>query len=312
MNASSTGTGSLDEVGSARPALGRGWLRALVFLPAWAFAIACFVVTIHGAVQLAAWWLELPGAFADDLLGGDIAGGNAAMTSLLLPQLATFMGSILAVYLFRRLVDGGPVRSLGFSGAGRLTHLALGVALGAVFMGLGFMVLFLGGFVEVASMGPGIDLLQLAAAVVLFALVAVEEELVMRGYILANLFDSMPSIVAVALSSILFAAAHMFNASLSVLGIVNIALAGAAFGVYYARFRSLWFPFGLHFAWNFFQGPVFGLAVSGLKTDSIMTSTVAGPSWLTGGDFGLEGSIIATGLEVAMIGGIVLWGRRSV
>ena len=68
--------------------------------------------------------------------------------------------------------------------------------------------------------------------------------------------------------------------------------------------RRLWLPIGIHFAWNFVQGAVFGVAVSGNEAKGLLQSTLSGPSLLSGGDFGAEGSIFA--VAVCLIAGIYL------
>jgi hypothetical protein len=50
----------------------------------------------------------------------------------------------------------------------------------------------------------------------------------------------------------------------------------------------------MHLTWNLFQGPVLGFEVSGLQTPSMIGQQLSGPDLLTGGDVGLEGSILAT------------------
>lgn len=84
------------------------------------------------------------------------------------------------------------------------------------------------------------------------------------------------------------------NPNTSVAGLVNIVLAGILLGVYYIHCRNLWFPIGLHFAWNLFEGPVYGSAVSGNMVTSVFTQEVVGNSQITGGDFGFEASWITT------------------
>ena len=64
------------------------------------------------------------------------------------------------------------------------------------------------------------------------------------------------------------------------------------FGAAYLKTRTLWFPFALHFAWNWVQGAFLGITVSGLKqliTAPLFRATDAGPVWLTGGEYGIEG-----------------------
>src|SRR5208282_4309884 len=77
---------------------------------------------------------------------------------------------------------------------------------------------------------------------------------------------------------------------------LNTALVGIPFCIAYLRTRSLWMPIGMHFVWNFLLGFLLGLPVSGLTiTPSVFAADVGGPTWLTGGDYGPEGGLLATG-----------------
>jgi hypothetical protein len=76
----------------------------------------------------------------------------------------------------------------------------------------------------------------------------------------------------------------------------NTALAGIWLGVAYLRTRSLWFPLGVHWAWNWALGGFFGLPISGksLISHPLLIGTDIGPAWLTGGAYGIEGGVACT------------------
>ena len=97
------------------------------------------------------------------------------------------------------------------------------------------------------------------------------------------------------ISALIFGFAHIINRSASIWSSVAIAIeAGVLLGAAYKYTNSLWFPIGIHWAWNFTQGNVFGFAVSGGDIEeSILTGTLSGPDIITGGSFGLEASIIS-------------------
>ena len=58
--------------------------------------------------------------------------------------------------------------------------------------------------------------------------------------------------------------------------------------------RGLWLPIGIHAAWNFTQGGIFGVTVSGHPAEGLIRGTLTGPEWLAGGEFGAEASVVAT------------------
>src|SRR6185436_20330775 len=94
---------------------------------------------------------------------------------------------------------------------------------------------------------------------------------------------------AIFLVALVFAALHAGNTAVSTIGLLNIFLGGVLLGLAYERYQRLWFPIGLHLAWNVMSGTVLGHEVSGY--DSVATVLVElghGPEWLTGGEFGIE------------------------
>lgn len=130
---------------------------------------------------------------------------------------------------------------------------------------------------------------------------AVHEELLFRGYAFQKLHQRHRGF-ALFFVALIFAALHMGNMAASWLGLINVFLGGLLLGLAYERYGRLWFPIGLHLAWNVTSGPILGHEVSGY--DSMATVFVErgdGPSWLTGGDFGIEGSIWMTLTELTAI-----------
>ena len=101
--------------------------------------------------------------------------------------------------------------------------------------------------------------------------------------------------IAILISSAFFGAAHAFNPGATVTSSIAIALeAGVLLAAAYVLTGSLWFPMGLHAGWNFSEGSLYGLSVSGFTAKSALTHGILrGPVILTGGAFGPEASIVA-------------------
>lgn len=131
---------------------------------------------------------------------------------------------------------------------------------------------------------------------------AIHEELVFRGYPFQKLVR-VNRTLAVVFVALLFAGLHANNSSVTLIGLMNIFLGGVLLGVAYLRYGRLWFPIGLHFAWNLMTGPILGHEVSGYQgEDTVFTESGQGPWWLSGGEFGLEGSVVMTVVELLAIG----------
>ncbi|MEO6487848.1 MAG: type II CAAX endopeptidase family protein [Thermoanaerobaculia bacterium] len=139
--------------------------------------------------------------------------------------------------------------------------------------------------------GNGFPFFELVAV---FIPAVLHEELLFRGYAFQRLW-SWSRWLAVALGSVIFAALHAWNQSVTPLALINILLGGVLLSLAWERYRRLWFPIGLHFGWNLMSGPILGYEVSGyVPGERLLRTSATGPVWLTGGAFGIEGSIWIT------------------
>ena len=152
--------------------------------------------------------------------------------------------------------------------------------------------------------GIGNDWVALAKPLFMFLIVAVGEEVLFRGIVFRMLDERWGTWVALIVSALIFGFVHITNDNATVWSSVAIAVeAGLLLGAAYKWAGNLWLPIGIHWAWNFFQGPVFGFAVSGNQTQSLIKPLIDGPVWMTGGTFGAEASVPAfvLGLAVAVL-----------
>ncbi len=199
-----------------------------------------------------------------------------------------------------RLMEDLPFRSLGawFSGSW-LRHLAMGIIVGAITLALAVLAaMTLGGlsFEFRAFSGPEIAA-SLVISLLVFAAAAAFEESLFRGYLLQTLARSGFAWIGVLFPSILFALAHVSNPSATIFSTANTFIAGVWFGLAYLKTRDLWFVFGIHFIWNWLQGSVFGIEVSGMTTlvgATLLKEIDKGPAWLTGDTYGIEGGAACT------------------
>ena len=136
---------------------------------------------------------------------------------------------------------------------------------------------------------------------------AVTEELIFRGILFRWIEAFGGSWAALLLTSALFGAAHLHNPDASAVAAVGIAFeAGVMLGAAYMLTRSLWLPMGLHAAWNFTQGEIYDIPVSGTPVHGLLIARLSGPPLLTGNGFGLEASLIAI-LVATLFGLWLLW-----
>ncbi len=273
-----------------QPLVPHGWLRALLCVIVYVFGMIglTIVVVVGVGVYAAVTDGEPPSAEAFQDLS------SLGLGVLALIQGLSFALTVAVVWPLRRFVDRRSLLSLGLTVRGYGAHLVQGMAWGAGLIVFGFVVLRASGALTVVPDHDAISLSSFLGYLAVLTLVALTEELLIRGYLLSNLMESMHHWVALLLSALAFAAFHLFNANISLLSVINLVLAGVVLGVYYIYCRNLWFSIGMHLTWNLFQGPVFGFKVSGLESPSLIGNQVSGSEVLTGGDFGLEGSILTT------------------
>lgn len=136
---------------------------------------------------------------------------------------------------------------------------------------------------------------------IVFVAAAIHEEIVFRGYIFQRIRAwSRPT--AIGVTAILFSTLHAGNGEVTAIALVNLTLAGVLLALAYERFERLWFPIGIHFAWNVLSGPILGYGVSGYASAGTLLRTVAsGPVWATGGAFGIEASAWMMPMEMLAI-----------
>lgn len=268
------------------PLIREGWLRVLLF------GVAFCVVTLFVAIPA---MLFVAGSSFDELKTALLPTLEGAMTGnyLWLMILVEFGIAVISVGIFRFWIDRRGLKDLGWSLDGFTGEAVIGLFMGPAVMGIAALLMFVSGHLEWADITW--DPSSLFVSLGLMALIAFSEELVFRGYILDSLLESFPNKwVALIISSVLFAAFHFTSPGIHTLAFVNLFLAGLLLGVNYLYTRNLWFSFFFHLSWNFFQGPILGFRVSGLIFPSLLVTEPKGDLFITGGDFGLEESILTT------------------
>jgi membrane protease YdiL (CAAX protease family) len=189
--------------------------------------------------------------------------------------------------------------------------LAVGVAIGLV---LFCALIAIAALFDVYNIvGPG-DTRELVKDLIGMTVVAgFMEELLFRGILFRFIEEFGGSWAALVVTSALFGLSHIFNPNATWTSSLAIMVeAGMLLGGAYMLARNLWVPMGLHAAWNFTQGFVFDVPVSGNDMHGLVQAKLSGPVLLSGGAFGLEASMIAVVLSIPLgLFLIVLAGRRG-
>jgi membrane protease YdiL (CAAX protease family) len=208
------------------------------------------------------------------------------------------MTILIAAWVMRRFVDKRPFTSLGFTPDHIARDSLIGLAIGLGMMALSVAVLWFAGWaVPQASVPFSSSVLALVGVAMLFN--TVTQEVLVRGYIQQTLQSGFGRVLGVVISAFIFMLLHLGAIKGAPLPALNLFAAGILLGVAYVVTNNLWLPVALHFGWNFLQGPVLGLTVSGQSVDSgWRVFRLSGPALFTGGAFGMEGGLIATATTV--------------
>lgn len=174
-----------------------------------------------------------------------------------------------------------------------------------------FVATWLAGEVQVT--GIRFEFTPFALSLLAFLLVAVFEEVMVRGFILARMLDlGIHKYLALVLSSLIFSSLHLFNPNFDLLPFLNIVLAGMMLGATYIYTRNLSFPIALHWFWNWMQGVALGYPVSGNALDySLLTVHYSDTVWLTGGNFGFEGSLFCSLMLVVVTALLIKYFKKA-
>ncbi|MBS5449880.1 MAG: CPBP family intramembrane metalloprotease [Coriobacteriia bacterium] len=226
----------------------------------------------------------------------------------------SFVILILLPMLYVKLVERRSLGDLGFSRPRALRHYGAGLLVGLVSFGAVFALALATGAVSSASLNPTVFVGGLVILFVGYMVQSMGEETLARGLLCGSVAARYPRIFAIALSSVFFSVTHGMNSGISLVAMVNITIVGVALALMYLVTRNLWVCGGFHCAWNFVQGPLFGISVSGNPTDptTLLISEVgSGSSLLTGGTFGLEGSLLTTGVLLIVVVGFAWYAVRT-
>jgi membrane protease YdiL (CAAX protease family) len=245
---------------------------------------------------------------------------------------ATLVNPVVALAFFVALwfsvkyTDRRPLQDFGLRiSANWWREAGIGFGIGAAVISLEFLVLWIAGWVEVRgtfhTSFAAPFLVAFLAQLVRYAAGSFFEELMTRSYLLRIVAEGISGkrishrralLISWIVTSAIFGVLHLFNPSATWLGALNITLLGMLFGLGMIYTGRLALPIGLHMAWNVFQNNIFGLPNSGKPANTALLLTeVNGPELLTGGQFGLEGSLLSL-VAVALGGYLVwLWLRRS-
>ena len=234
-------------------------------------------------------------------------------------QLLQLVAVLVGTWVCRRFVDKQDWSGFGLRlDRQGVRDIGLGLLLGAALMAGIFLVELVTGWITVSGFAwqtrPLSELIRSVfwRIVVQMTVVAVTEEVVMRGYLLPTLEEGLGLPWAVAITSSVFGVIHLINPTAH--GWANyvipftLTLAGIMFALAYMVRRTLWLPIALHFAWNTFEYEIFALTGATPESARFLITEVTGPAFWVGlpnSAFGPEVGLL--GILAMAVGILVLW-----
>lgn len=229
-------------------------------------------------------------------------------------ELFSFVFILLLFIFWVKVIEKNSLSTLGFVKKNWLKYLGWGILISLLQMGVIALVYQVGGIgtfeLNELSLEPILFILGLFP---FWLLQGGTEEVATRGWLLTRIAARTNLPLAIGISSSLFGILHLGNAGVTFLSVLNIILDGVLAALLFIYTDSIWLVVAQHGTWNYVQGNLLGFQVSGTGADaSIFTFTMgSGPDWLTGGEFGAEGSIITTLVLLVSVVTVYLLGERN-
>ncbi len=202
---------------------------------------------------------------------------------------------ILVCLFYTKKIDRRRIATVGFCGSRPVREYLIGYAIGVGMLTAAMLLCVATGTARIEGISAGMSWVILLYFVG-YLVQGLSEEVLCRGVLMQKLAIRYAPIVAVLLNAIFFAALHLMNPGLTPLAIPNLILFGVFASLYMWKRGNIWGIAALHSAWNFAQGNLFGVEVSGTPLASSVFSVTMTESgkWINGGSFGLEGGLAVT------------------
>lgn len=248
----------------------------------------------------------------------NIVGDNIVLRTLF-DHICNFIFISLLVFATVKFIEKRKVSTLGFHKENFITKYLIGFIIGFIMFSAVVLVLKLTGNVEV-ELNPGVPSGMAALSSILIVIPgwiiqSGTEEILTRGWFMNVLGAKYNATVALIASASIFGVLHLMNTGVTAIAVLNIVLVGFFFGLYAIKTNHLWGACGMHAAWNWAQGNVYGFEVSGHAKSAIgslihLKST--GANWITGGSFGPEAGVTASIIiAIATIILLIVWSKKS-
>ncbi len=219
-------------------------------------------------------------------------------------------GGLIAVFiLYCRLFEKRRANTMGFSCKKMIRRYLSGILMGATAFLAAYAICLLTGSVSLLTDSAGsVSIWYLLGFLLGYLVQGMAEEVLCHGYLMVSLSRRYSVSVSVVISAIFFSMLHGMNNGISFLAYINLFLFGIFAALLFIRCESIWVVGAVHGIWNYLQGNIFGVQVSGMKVQPSLFSTkfVEGRGIINGGSFGMEGGLAVT-VALLAANGLILW-----
>jgi len=223
--------------------------------------------------------------------------------SLLVDFLPQIFMITTAMYVCNNLVFKRPLSVTGFVKEGMIRDTSDGYLLAFLLIGGGFAILRFTGYLSME--GIEFQPYYFFGFFLMFIVQSASEEILSRSWMMPAIESRFGAWSALLITSALFSVMHFGNPNTNWVGLLNIFLAGMMLGLFFLKYRNIWFITGLHAGWNWVQATVFDFNVSGYDVESMINFNPYGNELISGGAFGFEGSIVSCIVLAIVIGYLI-------
>lgn len=270
-------------------------------------AIGVFLVSslVMGVIQVPLMMVELMGnqEYMELIMQGDMESFQAATAIasnipewMMIAVLFTEILMILIVVLYCRFLEKRKIETMGFCKKGMIRQYALGILGGFLFFSLAYLICVLTGSIHFDGLAKQIAPLYIIGYLIGYLIQGMAEEVLCRGYLFVSLTRRYSLWYSMILSAAFFAALHGLNPGMSLLAVINLILFGVFAALMLVKYENIWIVGAFHSIWNFVQGNLYGIQVSGnsLQQSVFASSCKPNMSVINGGAFGMEGGLAVT------------------
>lgn len=272
------------------------------------FLVITILQSIPTVIMMFQEMANLP-EFNEQVLSDIMTKFQNASGNMLIIMLFSTIATVIIPILYCKFIEKRSLSSMGIVKKHIIRRYLLGIIIGLImFSAVVFLNVCFGGM-EFAGINSNIAISSIIVLFIGFIIQGMGEEILCRGYLMNSIGAKHSIMKAILTSSAMFALLHIFNPGLTVLAVINLVLFGIFAALYMICFDNIWGICAIHTIWNFAQGIIYGISISGaynIDNSIFLFKNIEGKTLINGGAFGAEGGIAVT--IVLTLGILIIFG----